>query len=103
MPETTPTGDGLTNLQEYLAGTHPNDPASSLKVSSITFVNGVVALEFLAISNRTYAVQTRPTLSAGDWQPLATVPASPTAFAATVTHTNSDASRFYRLVTPASP
>ncbi|HEU0011057.1 MAG TPA: thrombospondin type 3 repeat-containing protein, partial [Verrucomicrobiae bacterium] len=98
-----PDGDGQTNLQEYLAGTHPNDPASLLKVSSISLDNGVVVLEFLAISNRSYAVQTRPTLSAGSWQPLATVPASSTTFTATVIHTNSEASRFYRLVTPASP
>jgi len=98
-----PDGDGQTNQQEFLAGTHPNDPTSSLKVSSTTLDNGVVMLEFLAISNRTYAVQTRPTLSAGSWQPLATVPASRTTFTAIVTHTNSDVSRFYRLVTPASP
>ena len=98
-----PDGDGLTNWQEFLAGTHPNDTASSLKVNSITFDEGVIVLKFVAISNRTYTVQTRDTLSTGGWQPLATIPASPATFTATVTHTNSDASRFYRLVTPATP
>ena len=65
--------------------------------------NGVIVLEFLAISHRSYAVQTRPSLSVGSWQPPATVRASLATFTATFTHNNSDASRFYRLVTPASP
>jgi hypothetical protein len=98
-----PDGDGQTNQQEYIAGTHPNDSASSLKVTSMSYDNGVVVLKFAAISNRTYAVQTRATLSTGSWQPLATVPASPTTYTVTVTHTNSGVSRFYRLTIPASP
>ena len=96
-------GDGQSNLQEFLAGTRPNDPSSSLKVSSIIFDQDVVVLKFIAVSNRTYTVQTCATLTPGSWQPLATVPASPTTGTATVSHTNSEASRFYRLVTPASP
>jgi hypothetical protein len=58
--------DGLNNAQEYLAGTDPRDPASVLRLE-IAVTAGAVSLHFLAVSNRTYTVLGRNSLSAADW------------------------------------
>jgi len=50
-------GDGLSNRNEYLAGTFPLDPNDGFRLSSIGVIDGSTALEFLAISGRTYTVQ----------------------------------------------
>lgn len=90
-------------MQEQIAGTHPNDPSSYLKVNSISLTNGVVTLQFVAVSNRTYSVQARDTLTTGAWQTFASVLASPITTTSTVTNAVPGASRFYRLVTPSTP
>ncbi|NJM78352.1 MAG: hypothetical protein HC852_24455, partial [Acaryochloridaceae cyanobacterium RU_4_10] len=51
-----PDGDTLTNAQEFIAGTDPQNPLSCLKVEQITAGLGACALRFTAISNRTYSV-----------------------------------------------
>jgi len=99
-----PDGDGLTNWEEYLAGTHPNDPASALKFQQIVANGGSVTMQFLATSNRTYSVLYKMSLADANWLKLADVTAHPTNRTASVTNVMSDVvSRFYRLVTPAQP
>ena len=39
-PDADPDGDGMSNLQEYLAGTDPNDPNDRLQVTAATFGPG---------------------------------------------------------------
>lgn len=97
-----PDGDGLTNWEEYLAGTHPNNSASALKFQQITASGGNVILQFLASSNRTYSLLFKPTLNIVQWSKLTDIPAHPTNRVVTLTNTvPGDAQRFYRLVTPA--
>ncbi len=99
-----PDGDGMTNLQEYLAGTHPHDATSVLKFLQTAANAGVVTLQFLAVSNHTYTVLHRPLLETGSWLKLADVVAQPTNRLVNVTNvTSGSATRFYRLVTPAQP
>jgi len=53
-------GDGISNLDEYLAGTYAFDPTDGFALA-ITGVNaGVSSLEFLALRGRNYTIQASP-------------------------------------------
>jgi hypothetical protein len=94
-------GDGLSNADEYSAGTDYLDPQSHLRVG-LRWHSGPV-LEFLAVSNRSYSVQFKESIDRGVWRKLADAEASPTnrlelipdAYAMT-------RGRLYRLLTPKS-
>ena len=62
--------DGMTNLQEYLAGTDPQDAASRF-TNAITLDGGVPSVRFIARAGRGYTVQFSDTL--GSWSKLADV------------------------------
>lgn len=98
-----PDEDGMTNWQEFLAGTHPNNAADVLQVLAVTAAPTGFQLSFQAASNRTYTVLTRASLSTGGWTKLVDVSAATTNRMLTVTDPATDASRFYQLVTPAQP
>jgi hypothetical protein len=94
-------GDGMTNLQEYLAGTHPRSAASMLLITSVSNGGSSAVIQFNAVSNKTYSVQFRDSLSTS-WSPLTSVSASPTNGMRSVTDNNAgtSATRFYRVTTP---
>ena len=98
-------GDGLTNLQEYLSGTNPRDASSHLKFDSVTVSAGTVTLRLTAVANRSYTIQYRDDLAAGDWQKLTNVLAGAATHAADVPDPAGGGARerFYRLVTPEIP
>ena len=67
-------GDGLSNLEEYYAGTDPNDCKSNLKLNSgrdSTGANGIVIKWPSAVGKR-YVVEVSPTLYGPLWTPIAT-------------------------------
>jgi T5SS/PEP-CTERM-associated repeat protein len=50
-------GDGLNNYQEYLAGTDPLNPLSTLRITAVGVnPSGDVVIDFQCVSNRTYGV-----------------------------------------------
>lgn len=98
-----PDEDGMTNWQEFLAGTHPNNAADVLQVLSVSALPAALTLGFHAVSNRTYTVLYKDTVSAGDWSKLTDVPAATANRMVLVTDQPVGAARFYRLVTPAAP
>ena len=99
-----PDGDGMTNREEYLAGTNPRDPESNLRVSKVSTAAESTRLEFLAVSNRTYSVLYASKVEANVWNKLADVPAHPTNRVESLMDTWSGApARFYRLTTPRQP
>ncbi len=96
--------DSASNLEEYRAGTNPNDARSILRIESIRYDNSPAwRLQFIAASNRTYSVQATDALHP-DWHSLADVPAVPTNRVLEIIRpiTNSTA-RFFRIATPRSP
>ena len=94
--------DGMTNGQEYVAGTNPLDPLSVLKLD-VKESSGGVALQFTAISNRTYSVQFKESLEAATWSKLSDVVATPQTITAMVPDVGTSTNRFYRVVTPRTP
>jgi hypothetical protein len=96
-------GDGMTNWQEYIAGTDPRDAASFLKVNQVAPGNGILTVEFLAISNRFYTVEFTDGLEPAAWQHLADVDARATNRIERVPDLTPGARRFYRLTIPPDP
>ena len=68
-----PDGDGVVNLEEFLADTAPGDGASRLRVEGVT-VSGLVAIAFGTSTARDYRVESHAgDLRAADgWLPLGT-------------------------------
>ncbi|MBM3845195.1 MAG: hypothetical protein FJ405_02765 [Verrucomicrobia bacterium] len=96
-------GDGVSNREEYLAGTNPKNALSYLKVDRIS-VTPSTMLQFLAISNRTYTVQFKDALDALAWSKLTDIPAHATnRIEIVIDLDRSSSQRFYRLATPATP
>jgi hypothetical protein len=99
--------DGLTNEQEYTAGTDPTNALSYLKVDSISLAEGgsVARVGFLAVSNKTYTVQYRDWLDSGEWGRLADVVAVSSNRVVEISDLGAPTAvrRFYRLVTPRAP
>ena len=95
--------DGMTDYQEYLAGTDPHDSGSLLKLE---FLSGTasanVHLRFNALAGHTYSVRWSDALQGAAWNTLTNVPSQAAHGAvdaydlAPATH----AQRFYRLISP---
>jgi hypothetical protein len=71
-------GDGISNLQEFIAGTSPTN-ASSLFLLRIAQTNQLAAISFDALQTtgsgydgvaRHYSLEQRSTLASGTWQPV---------------------------------
>ncbi|WP_035614850.1 PQQ-dependent sugar dehydrogenase [Haloferula sp. BvORR071] len=56
-PAEDPDGDGLTNQEEFLAGTNPHDPASAFR-PGVSVDGGSLNLNFSVPANRSYRIHT---------------------------------------------
>jgi hypothetical protein len=101
-PTSDADGDGVSNRDEYTAGTNPTNALSYLKIDRIE-ATGSATLWFNAASNKTYAVEYTDDLAGGAWSKLADVVARSTNRTETITDPASATNRFYRLVTPRQP
>lgn len=62
-------GDGISNRDEYLAGTYAFDPSSGFRLTVLgTSGKGTTAMEFLTLRGRTYTIQASPDLR--QWSPV---------------------------------
>ena len=97
-----PDHDGMTNLQEYWAGTNPTNAASVLRLFiSYPNTNSPLLLTFFAVSNLTYRVQDAGHVDNPNWSKLYSIPAALTNRWVTVTDTNpASGDHYYRVRTP---
>jgi len=94
----------MSNLQEYLAGTDPNNANSVLKFESALLSDTNFIFCFTAISNHSYTIQSQSVVGSGAWQKWLDIPA--TASDQTLWLTNAivaGTNQFYRIVTPLQP
>jgi hypothetical protein len=98
--EADPDADGLTNLEEYRAGTHPLDPSSSLRLRIVEAGPALTRLEFDAVAGHAYRLEYRDSLMPGGWLLLEAVPARQTDGSVTITDAGLSGTRFYRIATP---
>jgi hypothetical protein len=99
-------GDGLSNLQEFLAGTNPTNSVSSFRITSVVAEGNNLRVTWLVSTGKTYRVQQTADITT-NFNDLATVSVLATPF---ITQTNyldvgaatNAAPRFYKvkLVTP---
>jgi T5SS/PEP-CTERM-associated repeat protein len=69
-------GDGVSNLQEYLAGTNPNNASSLFTITSLALTNGNVRVSWSAVGGKHYVLQTNSALGTAfsDVSPVIAVP-----------------------------
>jgi hypothetical protein len=104
-PNADPDHDGVSNLQEYLAGTSPVDPNSALRMvaNSVTFISGgqdIDTLTWESSPSRLYRVQMRTNLTAGAWLDTGSVftpGAGPTTTVSILFGTPAVPHRFFRV------
>ncbi len=95
-------GDGMTNREEYQAGTDGQDPDSYLRVEPPA-TTGSATLSFGAVSNRTYSVEYTDSLTGGAWVKLEDISAATSNHVAHVSDPATVPNRYYRVVTPRQP
>ncbi len=95
-------GDGMTNADEFRAGTDPRDVASVLRIA-IAAVDALgVNLRFTVLPRRGYEIQSRGDLGPGEWKSVDTVVASTQepreVTVRDATPVSGNTARYYRLV-----
>lgn len=94
-----PDGDGMTNAQEFAAGTDPRNPASALKITQLQGSGSNMILSFPTSAGRIYRMESSDSLQSGSWVVVADNIAG-TGGAVQVTDSGGagHGKRFYRLV-----
>ncbi len=95
-------GDGMANLQEYLAGTDPSDAKSVLKLIATRGAGASVALSFKVVPGRSYTLEYLEPGTNG-WQRLNDFVAGPGAKTTAMDDLTSGNMRWYRVRTPKLP
>ncbi len=96
-----PDHDGMSNMQEYLAGTDPNNPNSVLRITAESFSSGGTSamLTWNSVPTRYYYIYETPSLSSPSWTDSVLGLISPSAGSSTTAGfaDTSAPARFYRV------
>jgi hypothetical protein len=96
-------GDGRSNMLEYLAGTDPLSASSALASRVEPAASGGFRVSFQAQIGKTYSVQWKDALDDATWQKLVDIPSGTARAVEIIDPTATQATRFYRVVTPRQP
>jgi hypothetical protein len=92
-------GDGQSDVHEFLSGTNPTDPHSSLRVLTVDSFSGQRTILWSSVPGKSYQVQFRDDLITSNWNNL---PGTITAESSTASQTDPEGSkvgnRFYRVL-----
>ncbi|HUR45851.1 MAG TPA: thrombospondin type 3 repeat-containing protein [Candidatus Saccharimonadales bacterium] len=68
-PNADADGDGMSNLQEYQAGTNPTNASDSLRITRYSFASGgtLAGLTWTSVPTRYYYIWRTPTLGPSTW------------------------------------
>ena len=94
--------DGLNNREEFLAGTHPRDSSSRLKLDALTSAEGPI-LRWEAVAGLSYTIQASKTLTRDSWERIADFPAANTNRTLQFHIPDPGTFRFFQVVTPPPP
>ncbi len=95
-PAADDDGDGMTNVQEFLAGTNPLDANSVLRIDSILRTPGGLEIQFPSVSGKTYRIEYSSDLQT--WAALPTnIPGTGGAIRLSIADPSSASWMFYRL------
>ena len=91
--------DGQSNLQEWLAGTAPNDSLSRILIRAYEQVNGNVVISWMSAVGKRYRVFTRSDLTLGSWIDVTPTPVTATGPETSFSHPGGAIGnqRFYRV------
>jgi len=101
-----PDQDGVSNLDEYLAGTDPLDRETILDLAFVRVEGSppAASIFFVARAGKTYSVLRRNSVNSGVWPPIVDVPATsfprPVEIQVPTPLGPEETQQFYRLVTP---
>src|SRR6185437_5757825 len=90
-----PDHDGLSNYQEYIAGTNPSNANSVLRVTEINAASGQVNLTWNSVAGKTYTIYSASQIG-GPYTPVLTMPSAGNGQTST-NLTGSASNQFYRV------
>ncbi len=94
-----PDGDGMTNAQEYTAGTDPMNATSVFRVSGLAVNGNDVLLSFPTVAGKTYRLERSDSLLDGSWAPVhENIPGTGGTVQVADSNGVYQAKRFYRIV-----
>jgi arylsulfatase A-like enzyme len=99
IPPGDSDGDGATDLQEFIAGTDPQDAKSIFKIDTFSELSSEATLQWTGIPGRTYRVEESPDLSTWTLVPgiAPVVVTTPQPAASVTVPANAASGRFLRL------
>lgn len=96
-------GDGMSNLDEFLAGTLPNSAASVLSLVIDAEEFGVPVLSFRAAANKSYTIMATDSIVAPAWVRVGNILPGADRMVELLDDEEAVQTRFYRIISPMQP